>query len=129
MGYEQMGNRGPFCFLVAPVPGQSHQWRQDHWQGEAANQQQGDRRFKDGRQQLAANQYLSGSAVPTPKEQVGWPYRDQGHGRQARPFGLSHAPLRDEIRGQRSDVLPSSTSPSTDKAPQVESQQAWISRC
>src|SRR5262249_17213491 len=129
MGYEQMADREPFCFLAAPVPGQSHQWRQDHWQRAAAHQQQSDHRFKDGGQQLAAEQNLPRSAVPTPKDQTRWPHRDQGHGRQARPFGLPHAPLRDEIRGPRSAVLPSSTPPTTNQAPQVESQQAWIPRC
>jgi hypothetical protein len=62
---EQMADRGPFCFLVAPVPGQSHQRRQDHWERAAANQQSGDHSLKDGGQRLAAKQYLSGSAVPT----------------------------------------------------------------
>src|SRR5437016_5470908 len=32
MGYEQMENRGPFCFLAAAVSGQSHQREQGHWQ-------------------------------------------------------------------------------------------------
>src|SRR5271155_1840878 len=41
MGYEQMGDRGPFCFLAAVLSGQSHQRRQDHWERSAADEQSG----------------------------------------------------------------------------------------
>ena len=78
---------------------------------------------------FAGKQNLSGSAVATPKDQARWPHRDQGHGRQARPFGLPHASLQYEIRGPRSAVLPSSTPPTTDQAAKVEGHQAWIPPC
>jgi transposase len=58
-----------------------------------------------------------------------WPHCDQGHGCQARLLGLPHAPLRDEICGPRSAVLPSATPPTTDQPAQVEGHQARISRC
>ena len=31
-----MGNRTPFCFLVATVSGQSNQWRENHWERSVA---------------------------------------------------------------------------------------------
>src|SRR5258708_31632112 len=70
MGYEQMGDRGPFRFLVAAVSGQSDQREQGHWQRATAHQQQSDHRFKDGGQHLAVKRHLSGSAVPSIQNQV-----------------------------------------------------------
>jgi hypothetical protein len=45
---SKMGGRGPLRFLAAAVPGQSHQWQQDHWQRSAADEQSGQYRFADG---------------------------------------------------------------------------------
>ena len=75
---------------------------------------------------LRHKQHLSRSTVPSTENQAGRSRRDQGHGRQAGPFGLPHAALRDEIRGPRSGVLRGPTPPTTDQTPQVESRQAGI---
>ena len=65
-----MADREPLCFLAAVAPGQSHQWGEDHWERSAANQQQSDRCFKDGRHHLAKKQHLSRSAVPSTQNQA-----------------------------------------------------------
>jgi len=70
-----------------------------------------------------SNTYLGAQFRPTEK-QTGHSRSHQAHGRQARTFGLPHAPLRNEIRGPRSGVLRGATSPTTDQTPQVESRQA-----
>ena len=80
MGYEQMGDRTPFCFLAAAVSGQSHQWPEDHWERSAADQQQGHHRAKNGGHHITAKQYISGSAVPPTENQTRCSHRDQGHG-------------------------------------------------
>src|SRR5258708_4939552 len=126
MGHEQMEDRGPFCFLAAAVSGQSNQRRQDHWERSAADQQSGQYRLEDGGYHLAVKQNLSGSAVPSIANQVGGSHRHQGHGRQAGPLGLPHAPLRNEIRRPRSSLLRASTPPVTDQAPQGQSRKARI---
>src|SRR5437879_3732371 len=131
MGYEQMENGGPSRFLAAAVSGQSHlsnrafgprkcmknhgqrptsfgfstQREQGHWERAVAHQQSGQYRSKDGGQHLAAQQNLSGSAVPSIPNQVGGSHRHQSYGGQAGPPGLPHAALRDEIRGPRSGLL------------------------
>jgi transposase len=64
MGYEQMGDRGPFCFLAAALSGQSHQRRQDHWERSAADEQSGQYRLEDRGQQPTHKQDLSRSTVP-----------------------------------------------------------------
>ena len=115
MGYEQMEDRGPFRFLAAAVSGQSNQRGQDHRERSAANQQPSDHRSKDGGQHLAAKQHLFGSAVSSTQNQARSSRCDQGHGRQAGPTGLPHAPLRDEIRRPRSGVLRGSTSQATNQ--------------
>src|SRR5216683_2863699 len=126
MGYEQMGDRGPFRFMVAAVSGQSHQREQGHWERATAHQQQGDHRFKDGGHHLAAKRYLSGSAVPSIQNQVRGSRFHQGHGGQAGPLGLPHAPLRDAVRRQRSGDLPGAAPAVTDQAAQVESRHPGI---
>src|SRR5215470_13840146 len=126
MGYEQMGNRTPLCFVVATVPGQSNQWRKDHRKRSVANQQPSNHRFKDSGQQSTSKQYLSGSAVPPIKNQAGCSHRDQGHGRQAGPLGLPHTALWHEIRRSRSRVLRGTTPADPDYAPQMEGRQARI---
>src|SRR5437879_9108550 len=126
MGYEQMENRGPFCFLAAARSGQSHQREQGHWQRPAAHQSSHHYRVEDGGYHLAVKQNLSGSAVPSIANQVGGSHRDQGHGRQAGPLGLPHAALRHEIRGPRSSRLRASTPRVTDQAPQGQSPKARI---
>jgi hypothetical protein len=67
------------------VSGESYQREQGHWQRATAHQQQGDHRFKDGGQHLAAKRYLSGSAVPSIQNQVRGSRCHQGHGGQAGP--------------------------------------------
>jgi transposase len=47
----------------------------------------------------------------------------------ARPIGVPHAALRDEVRGPRSGVLRGPTPRPTDQTAQVESCQAGISSC
>src|SRR5260370_15188187 len=126
MGYEQMGDRGPFRFLVAAVSGQSYQREQGHWERATAHQQQDDHCFKDGGQRLAAKRYLSGSAVPSIQNQVRGSGCDQGHGGQTGPLGLPHAPLRDAVRRQRSGDLPGAAPAVTDQAAQVESRHPGI---
>src|SRR6266853_3014265 len=126
MGHDQMAGRGPFCFLVAAVSRQSHQRRQNHWKRAAADHQSGHCRFEAGGQQPTNESELSRSAVPSIPSQAGYPRRDQGHGREASPSGLSHAPLRNQIRRPGSAVLRSSTAYPTDQASQAESRQAGI---
>src|SRR5437879_9133085 len=126
MGYEQMENRGPFCFLAAARSGQSHQREQGHWQRPAAHQSSHHYRVEDGGYHLAVKQNLSGSAVPPIANEVGGSHRDQGHGRQAGPPGLPHAALRHEIRRPRSSLLRASTPTVTDQAPQGQSRKAGI---
>src|ERR1700741_1436208 len=126
MGYEQMGDRGPFCFLAAALSGQSHQRRQDHWKRSAADEQSGQYRFEDGGQQLTPKKDLSRSTVPPSEKQTGHSRGNQGHGCEAGTFRLPHAPLRNEIRGPRSGVLRGPTPPTTDQTSQVQSRQAWI---
>src|SRR5256886_17449881 len=109
-----MARRRSFRFLAAVVSGQPDQWREDHRERSAADQQQSDYCFKDGGQHLTTKRYLSRSAIPSTANQVGSPNRDQGHGGQAGPLGLPDAPLRNQICGQRSNLLPASTPPTTD---------------
>jgi len=117
-GRTKTWDRLQFRFLVAAVSGQSYQREQGHWERAAANQQQGDHRFKDGGQHLAAKRYPSGSAVPSIQNQVRSSRCNQGHGSQACPLGLPHALLRDEIRRQRSGALPGAAPAVTDQAAQ-----------
>src|SRR5262245_9017450 len=126
MGYEQMEDGGPFCFLAPALSRQQSQWGQDHWERSAADQQSGQYRLEDGGQHLAGKQHLPGSAVPSTENQAGGSYRDQGYGGQVGPLGLPHAALRDAIRGPRSRVLRGPAPPATDQVPQVESRQAWV---
>src|SRR6516225_9645658 len=118
-----MADREPLCFLAAVASGQSHQWREDNRERSAANQQQSDRCFKDGRDHLAEKQHLSRSAVSSTQNQARCPVCDQGYGRQTSPLDLPHAPLRHEICGQRRGLLPNSIQTIPDQAPQVESRQ------
>jgi len=39
MGYEQVEDREPFCFLAEAVSGQQNQWRQSHWERSHVHQQ------------------------------------------------------------------------------------------
>ena len=77
--------------------------------------------------QLTNEQHLSGSSIPSIENQAGRSYRDQGHGSQARPLGVPHTPLRDEVRGPRRKLLRGPTSTHTNQTAQVESCQARIS--
>src|SRR5262249_2289273 len=38
MGYEQVADGEPFCFLATPVSGQQSERRQSYWEREIANQ-------------------------------------------------------------------------------------------
>ena len=126
MGHDQMEGRAPFCFLVAAISRQSHQRRQNHWKRPAANHQSDHCRSEASGQQPANQPELSRSAVPSIPSPAGHPCRDQGHGREASPLGLSHAPLRDQISGPRSTVLRSSTAYPRHPTSQTESRQAGI---
>jgi len=92
----------------------------------ATDDEPGQFRFEDGGQQLTDQQYLSGSSIPSIENQAGGSYRDQGHGSQARPLGVPHAALRDELRGPRSSLLRTSTPRLTDQASQGQSRKARI---
>src|SRR5439155_12251210 len=126
MGYEQMGDRGPFRFLATAVSGQSNQRGQDHRERSPANQQQNNPRSKDGGQHPATQQHLFGGPVPSTQNQARSSYRNQGHGSQAGPTCLPHAALRNAIRGPWGGVLRSSTSQATNQLSQMESRQAGI---
>ena len=75
---------------------------------------------------LRQSRYLSGSAVPSTQNQTRRSRRDQGHGRQAGPLGLPHAPLRHEIRRPRSGALRSSTAHRQIKHLKLQSRQLGI---
>src|SRR5258708_32791627 len=83
MGYEQVEDGTPFCFLAAAVSRQSDQRRQNHWERPIAHQQSSHQCIADGSQHPTSKQYLSWSAVsPTHccpvksrKESVGWHFR------------------------------------------------------
>jgi hypothetical protein len=92
----------------------------------AADHQSSHCHFEADGQQPTNESELSRSAVPSIPSQAGYPRRDQGHGREASPSGLSHASLRNQIRRLGSTVLRSSTAYPTDQASQAESCQAWI---
>src|SRR6201988_5319608 len=126
MGYEQMGDRGPFCFLAAALSGQSNQRRQSHWERSAADEQSGQYRLEDGGQHLTHEQDLSRSTVPPSEKQTGHSRGDQSHGRQAGTFGLPHASLRNEVCRPRSGVLLVPTPPTTDQTSHIETLQDWI---
>src|SRR6516225_1775955 len=64
MGDEQMGDRGPFCFVAAALSGQSHQWREDHWEGRLRTSNRATIALKMAATTLTAKQYVPGSAVP-----------------------------------------------------------------
>src|ERR1700680_3088131 len=100
-----MENGEPFCILAAAVSRQSNQRRQNHWQRETTDQESGQYRLANGSQHLTAKQYILGSAVSPITNQARGPRCDEGDGGQARALGVSHAALRDAIRGPRSEVL------------------------
>jgi len=122
MGYEQMGDRGPFRFLATAVSRQSNQRGQDHRERSAADQQQSNPRPKNGAQHLATQQQLFGGPVPSTQNQARSSYRDQGHGSQAGPTYLPHAALRNAIRRPWSEVLRGSTSQPTNQLSEMESR-------
>jgi hypothetical protein len=70
MRYEQMGRRGPLCFLAAAVSGQSHQWQQGLGKRSAAYEQSSEYCLEDGSQHFTAKQHLSGSPVSPIQDQA-----------------------------------------------------------
>jgi hypothetical protein len=121
-----MGDREPFCFLAAAMPGQSHQRRQDHWERPATDEQSSQHRPEDGGHQLTGKQHVSGSAVPSTENQTRPTHCHQGHGRQAGTSGLTHAALRNEIGRSRSRTLSGATPQTANQASQVQCRQARI---
>src|SRR5689334_1444149 len=126
MGYEQMEDRGPLCFLVTSMSRQQNQWRQDYWERSAAYHQQGDHRFKDGGQYLTDEQDLPWRPVPPIQNQAGGSGGNQGYGGQVSPLGISHAALRHAVCRPRSGVLRGSTPKAADQPSQMESRPAGI---
>src|SRR5882762_6776996 len=105
MGYEQVEDREPFCFLAEAVSGQQNQWGQTHWERSHAHQQPRDHCLKDGGHYFTGERQLFRGAVPPISDSAGASGGDQGDGRQTRPARLPHAALRNEICGPRSRVL------------------------
>ena len=77
---------------------------------------------------LRISQTYLGAQFRRLRSKTGGSRGDQGHGRQAGPFGLPHAPLRNEIRGPRSGVLRGPTPPATDQHTSRGKPPNWDSR-
>ena len=103
MGYEQVEDLEPFCFLAKAVPGQQNQWGQSHRQSSHAHQQPRDHCLKDGDQYSTGERQLFRGAIPPTSDPPGTSGGDQGHGCQTRPPRLPYAALRNEICRPRAE--------------------------
>jgi len=129
MGYKQMGDRGPFRFLVTSVSGQSNQRSQDHWEGRLPTKNRVSIALKMAASTLRRSSAYLGAQFRRLRTKLGAPIASQGHGGQVGPIGVPHAALRDEVRRPRGGVLRGPTAQPTDQTPKVESCQARISSC
>jgi hypothetical protein len=71
MGYEQVEDREPFCFLAEAVSGQQNQWGQSHWERSHAHQQPRDHCLKDGGHYFTGERQLFRGAVPPISDSAG----------------------------------------------------------
>src|ERR1700674_3041640 len=124
MGYEQVEDREPFCFLAEAVSGQQNQWGQSHRERSHAHQQPRDHCLKDGGHYFTGERQLFRGAVPPISDSAGASGGDQGHGRQTRPARLPHAALRNEICRPRSRALRDTTPQTAGHPSQAKSRPA-----